>query len=370
MPLKCSNYKKCPFGRECKTDCILYSPFHCKRRDRSPGACDGCTNWRHCRFNKYKYSPEDAWNDYRYTLVDSGQGVNLTVKQAKDIADVIAPLLKQGLSPYQILASHPELGISEKTLYNYIEGDVFHEIAGITALDLRRQVSRKISKKKSKGFKKRADNKYLIGRNYNDYKQYIDDNPNALITQMDTVYNNETTGPFIQTFKFIPSGILFALYQTEKTSTAMKNGVDTLENILGNDVFRKYVNVLLTDRGSEFYAATDMETGVDGTTRTRVFYCDPMQSGQKGSIENNHIQLRYILPKQTDLVSLGLTDQDALNLVLSHLNSAPVEKFGGKSPLEVASFMYHDLYEKLISYGIKEIEKDRIVLKPYLLKNR
>jgi len=130
------------------------------------------------------------------------------------------------------------------------------------------------------------------------------------------------------------------------------------------------VNVLLTDRGSEFYAAKDMETGVDGTTRTRVFYCDPMQSGQKGSIENNHIQLRYILPKQTDLVSLGLTDQDALNLVLSHLNSAPVEKFGGKSPLEVASFMYHDLYERLISYGIKEIEKDRIVLKPYLLKNR
>ena len=113
-----------------------------------------------------------------------------------------------------------------------------------------------------------------------------------------------------------------------------------------------------------------METGVDGTTRTRVFYCDPMQSGQKGSIENNHIQLRYILPKQTDLVSLGLTNQDALNLVLSHLNSAPVEKFGGKSPLEVTSFMYHDLYEKLISYGIKEIEKDRIVLKPYLLKNR
>ena len=130
------------------------------------------------------------------------------------------------------------------------------------------------------------------------------------------------------------------------------------------------MNVLLTDRGSEFYAAKDMETGVDCTTRTRIFYCDPMQSGQKGSIENNHIQLRYILPKQTDLVSLGLTDQDALNLVLSHLNSAPVEKFGGKSPLEVASFMYHNLYERLISYGIKEIEKDRIVLKPYLLKNR
>ena len=90
----------------------------------------------------------------------------------------------------------------------------------------------------------------------------------------------------------------------------------------------------------------------------------------KKSIENNHIQLRYILPKQTDLASLGLTDQDALNIVLSHINSAPVEKFGGRSPLEVASFMYPNLYEKLMAYGIEEIEKDRIVLKPYLLKNR
>ncbi len=187
---------------------------------------------------------------------------------------------------------------------------------------------------------------------------------------MDTVYNDETTGPFIQTFKFIPSGILFALYQTEKTSSAMKDGVNTLETILGKDVFRKYVNVLLTDRGSEFYAAKDMETDMDGSTRTRVFYCDPMQSGQKGSLENNHIQLRYILPKQTDLRSIGLTDQHSLNLVISHINSAPVEKFGGKSPLEVASFMYHDLYEKLMIFGIREIEKDRIILKPYLLKNR
>jgi len=79
--------------------------------------------------------------DYRTTLVDSREGVNLTVQEARVIADVVAPLLKQGQSPYQILAAHPELNISEKTLYNYIENEVFHEIAGITVMDLRRQVS-------------------------------------------------------------------------------------------------------------------------------------------------------------------------------------------------------------------------------------
>ena len=368
MPLECNNYRKCPFGRQCTPDCPEYFPFKCSRRDRSPGACNGCSYWSKCRFDKYTYSPEDAHSDYRSVLIDSRQGVNLTTSEAKAIADIVAPLLKKGQSPYQIITGHPEIGISEKTLYNYIEGDVFHEIAGITAMDLRRQVSRRMSKKKAKGYKKRADRKYLLGRTYKDYKIYIDENPDVFVTQMDTVYNNETTGPFIQTFKFINSGIVFAILHNSKTSESMKQGVDLLESILGTQVFRKYVHILLTDRGTEFSAADAMETGTDNTRRTRVFYCDPMQSGQKGSLENKHIELRYILPKGADLCALGLVDQDALNIVLSHVNSVPVEKLGGKSPLDVADFMYHDLFEKLKTFGLHKIEKDKVVLKPYLLK--
>lgn len=368
MPLECSNYRKCVHGRLCVTDCPDYTPFKCPRRDRTPGACNGCTNWQKCHFNKYTYCPEDAQMDYRTVLIDSRQGVNLTSTEAKAMADTIGPLLKQGQSPYQIITGHPELGISEKTLYNYIEGDVFHEVAGITVMDLRRQVSRKMPKKKAKGYKKRADRKYLQGRTYRDYKAYLECNPDVFVTQMDTVYNDETNGPFIQTFKFVNAGVLFAIFQDSKTAVSMKQGVDLLESVLGTQVFRKYVHVLLTDRGSEFTAADAMETSTDGTRRTRVFYCDPMQSGQKGTLENKHIELRYILPKGTNLRELGLVDQTSLNLAISHVDSAPVEKLGGRSPLDVAEFMYHDLYEKLYSFGIRSIEKDKVVLKPYLLK--
>lgn len=306
MPLECNHYKKCVYGRLCTPDCPEYSPFHCSRRDRSPGACNGCSNWSHCRFDKYQYCPEDAHMDYRTTLIDSREGVNLTVQEAKQMASVIAPLLKQGQSPYQIITNHPELCISEKTLYNYIESDVFHEIAGITVLDLRRQVSRKLTKKKAKTYKKRADRKYLEGRTYKDYKIYLSENPEVFVTQMDTVYNDETNGPFLQTFKFVRAGIILALYRNEKTAASMKEGVDILESILGTELFRKYVHVLLTDRGTEFSAAEAMEISSDGTRRTRVFFCDPMQSGQKGTLENKHIELRYILPKGTDLKKLGL----------------------------------------------------------------
>ena len=181
-------------------------------------------------------------------------------------------------------------------------------------MDLRRQVSRRPSKKKSQTYKKRADRKYLKGRTY---KEYLSENPHVFVAQMDTVYNDETNGPFIQTFRFVNAGILFALYHKGKTAQSMKEGVDILQSVLGIEFFRKYVHVLLTDRGSEFTAADAMETASDGTRRTRVFYCDPMQSGQKGSLENKHVQLRYILPKGTDLRALGVTDQSALNLALS-----------------------------------------------------
>ncbi len=99
LPLECSAYKKCAFDRQCKTDCPDYAPFRCPRLDRSPGACNGCPNRSRCRFDKYEYNPEKAQSVYRDTLVDSRAGVNLTSKEAKAMADIIGPLLRQGLSP-------------------------------------------------------------------------------------------------------------------------------------------------------------------------------------------------------------------------------------------------------------------------------
>jgi IS30 family transposase len=369
LPRECSNYKHCKYGRECFPECEDYEQFTCKRRDRSPGACNGCSNYSRCRFNKYIYDPAEAEREYRVTLVDSRSGYNITTLEAKELGEKIQPLLKQGLSPYAILQAHPEIKLSEKTLYTYIENKVFEGLVDIGPLDLRRQVNRKMSRKKANTYKKREDHRYLIGRNYKDYQTYMAENPNVSVTQMDTVYNDGSNGPFIQTFKFVGTGFLFGLLRDEKTALELKKGVDRLEMILDPKIFRKYVHVLLTDRGPEFTAANDMEMDGD-LRRTRVFYCDPMQSGQKGSLENNHIELRYILPKEHDLKQLGLVDQNALNMVLSHINSLPLERFGGKSPFDVVEFMFPDLYEKLLAFGLRKIPVDEINLTPSLLKDR
>ncbi|MCD8175364.1 MAG: helix-turn-helix domain-containing protein [Phascolarctobacterium sp.] len=368
LPLECSAYRKCVHGRKCTAECPDYSPFKCPRRDRSPGTCNGCSIWRSCRFDKYTYDAAQAEHEYRSILVDSRQGVNLTTSEAKTIASVVGPLLKQGLSPYRIVAAHPELDISEKTLYNYIEWGVL-EIGGVCNLDLRRKPSRRLPKKAAGKYKKREDRAFLKGRLYQDYLHYMEENPLAHVLQMDTVYNDVSYGPFMQTFKFIDTGMMIAVYHDGKTAQDMVAGLDTVESFLGPDLFNKWVEVLLTDRGGEFTAADAFENRPDGTKRTRVFYCDPMQSGQKGSLEVNHEQLRYIFPKGTDLRGLGLTGQEALNLALSHINSAAVESLSGKSPIEFTRFLCPELWEKLMAAGIREIPKDEIILKPYLLKS-
>ena len=342
LPLECAAYKRCKHGRNCTIACPDYVLFKCTRRDRSPGVCNGCASYAKCRFDKYRYDADRSDAEYRSALVDSRTGVDLTTSEAQSIAEVAGPLLRQGLSPYMIVKNHPELGICEKTLYNYIEGGVFEHF-GIMALDLRFQTSRKIPRHLSANYKKREDRSFLKGRTYKDFQAFMEENPEASVMQMDTVVSSAENGPFLQTFKFTSFPFFFALYHDTKTAADMVAGINLLEQIMGTELFSKFVQVILTDRGTEFSDAVGLETRADGARRTRVYYCDPMQSGQKGSLENNHSELRYILPKGSDFRELGLLGQNDLNLVLSHLNSYPKEAQHGKTYFDCIGFYAHEL---------------------------
>ena len=100
------------------------------------------------------------------------------------------------------------------------------------------------------------------------------------------------------------------------------------------------------------------------------FYCDPMQSGQKGSLENMHRELRYILPNEVDLRSIGLTDQTSLNVAISHINSSAKEHLNGKSPFELCEFMCPELAQKLYEFGLQKIDKDEVILRPSVLTHK
>lgn len=354
----CSKFKQCSKPRKyCSEDCPSYTEQDCPLRDRSIGACNHCPHISRCRLDHYFYNASHAHETYLFHLSDSRQGVNLSETERILIAQTIAPLLKKGQSLYQILNNHPELSLSVKSLYTYIEGGVFKDF-GIDNFSLRRQVSMRERKK----LKKRREPVNYEGHKFPDYLEFITENPSISTTEMDTVFNRPQ-GPFIQTFSFQNTGLMIGFLHQEKTSASMAATLDHLQELLGKDYPRLF-SLLLTDRGTEFEKASLFELEPEtGRIRTNIFYCDPQTPSQKPHVENNHNYVRDILPNGRDLENLT---QEDLALMFSHINSVPRKVLGGKTPYEVFSFFYGEAI--LHKLGIRRIEPDAVTLQPYLLK--
>ena len=58
---------------------------------------------------------------YKECLSQSRAGINMTRHELHQEDMVITPLIFQGQSPYQIMTNHPELDISVRTLYSYLD---------------------------------------------------------------------------------------------------------------------------------------------------------------------------------------------------------------------------------------------------------
>lgn len=359
-----NNYYSCVYFKDCKKcdhRCKFFKPIICKDRDKFYGACNNCEKVKNCKLDKYFYRAARAERDYRYHLSDSRKGINMDENDLYNLAHLICPLIRQGQSIYVILENHPEINLSAKTLYNYIDAGYFKDF-GVTNLTLRRKVRRKKSNSCDTKLKKRKEPADYTGRTYTDYLQYKQENPDRSTTEMDTVYNSQN-GPYIQTFIFENTGFMLGILHKEKTADSMSKALDNIQEKLSSDEYAKLFSLLLSDRGTEFAKPIQFELNQDtGEIKGKIFYCDPQHPSQKPHVENNHILIRSILPKKTNLDFLT---QEKLNLMFSHLNSTPRSSLGGKTPYEVFTFLYGDnVAEKL---GIQKIEKDDVNLTPSLL---
>lgn len=350
----CIHLKDC---RRCIKKCERYQEPPCARRDRNIGACNSCDKISQCNLDKYFYYANKANEAYLYTLVDSRVGVNLDYPELKQIATIMKPLLDKGQTIYQILENHKEITQCSKTLYTYIEMGLFKDF-GIDCFSLKKKVSRRI---RSKKLKKRRQAVNYEGREYKDYLEYVKSHPFEYTTEMDTVYNSQS-GPYIQTFIFENTGLMIGFLHREKTSASMANTLDKLQELLQDD-YHTHFSLLLTDRGSEFEKYDLFENDNNNDSRGHIFYCDPQRADQKPHVENNHNLVRDILPNKRKLDKLT---QEDLELMFSHINSAPRASLGGKTPYEVFTYFHGD--EVLKKLNIQKIEKDMVTLQPYLLK--
>lgn len=106
-----------------------------------------------------------------------------------------------------------------------------------------------------------------------------------------------------------------------------------------------------------------MERSINGGKRTKVFFCEPNRSDEKGRCENNHKLLRRIIPKGTSIAGIMQVDMEK---VTNHINSYSRKSLLGKSPFEASKGILPDDFFDLL--GLETIPKEEVILSPELLK--
>lgn len=206
---------------------------------------------------------------------------------------VVTPLIRQGQSPYMILTNHPELGMSVKTLYSYIDQGYL--------LTRNVDLKRKAKFKPRKSHKTQITNREVfLGRTYADFSAL--GLSRSEFVEMDTVVSAKGSLKCILTMYFPDTELLLAYLMNRCTPGAVRRVFELLQKSLGGAyVFISVFPIILTDRGGEFGSPERLETDPDGIQRTSIYYYGPMRGNQKGGIENVHTMLRMILPKGTVL---------------------------------------------------------------------
>ena len=329
----------------------------CPLLDKAPFVCNGCPKRRqNCGYKKVFYLAKQAQKQYEQTLVESREGTPLNSKTFWDMDKVISDGVKKGQHIYHILKTH-NLDVSSSTVYRHIRKGYL----SIAPIDLARAVKFK-ERRKSKlpSIPKEAKK----GRSYEDFQNYLVLNQLESWLEMDTVMGR-MGGKVLLTFNLSFCNFIFARLLDNKTALEVTKHLYDIKNTLhqaDKDFFQLFP-VILTDNGGEFARVDDIEMDVRG--ESKLFFCDPNRSDQKGRIEKNHTLIRDILPKGTSFDNLT---QEDINLVCSHVNSVKRAALNGKSAYELFAFTYGEEIPKLL--GISKIPAEDVCQSSKLLQHK
>ena len=162
---------------------------------------------------------------------------------------------------------------------------------------------------------------------------------------------------------FRNSNLMLAFLRDRNSARSVTEVFEWLYETLGHEQYCRLFPIILTDRGSEFTDPVSIECTKFGEIRSRVFYCDPQRSDQKGGCEVTHEFIRRVLPKGTSFDHLQQSD---ILRMMSHINSYTRKKLNNQSAHRLFSFFYGETI--LPSLGIQEIPANDINLTPRLLK--
>lgn len=332
----------------------------CERLKHSPYVCNGCKSRSGCRKVRWTYYTREADNSYKEVKSEARKGINLTAEEIYKINSILTPLIKKGQTINHLYINHPDiLDFSKPSFYNYVNNGVFE----FSPLDFPRIVKYK-KRKNSKNRRTRKEREILINRKYDDFQKFISNHPDFNIVEMDTVEGLKDENDCFLTLLWRKSKFMLIFKLESQTSEEVSRIFNILQTLIPYDDYKRLFEVILTDNGHEFFDVLNIECmHSTGEQVTKLFFCDPHMSCQKGMIEKNHEFIRYILPKGSSFKNITQEDCD---LFMNNINSLCRDSLNGKSPYETMLFLCDEYVLK--SLNCYYIKPDEVILNDSLLK--
>ena len=346
-----------PAVKSTKADGTPADEKRCPSLLKAPFVCNPCDKRRRqCHFQKQLYIAKSAHAEYEALLREAREGIPLNKDDFWEADAVIAEGIKKGQRLYHIMATH-NVGFSKSSAYRHLNRGYL----SASKLDFPRVVKFKARKQYRADCVPKAAK---VGRTYDDFVSFIEDNGVKSWVEMDTVVGRQG-GKAIMTFDFTFCNFMFGLLLDNKTAAEAALKIHALKVALnvGSVRFGDLIPLLLTDNGGEFSNVPAFTDDLEGKPETDLFFCDPYRSSQKPKVEKNHTLFRDIVPKGE---SFDHFTQYTVDLVFSHVNSVKRKIFNGKTPYEMFSFTYGDGVAALL--GVVEIPADKVIQSPLLIK--
>ena len=179
------------------------------------------------------YDAKAAQIDYEENFSESRKGIPVSEAELDYLDQIVSDGIKRGMSVPVIWEQHKdEMPVSVKTIYSYIDSGL------LTAgnLDLRLKLRR--PERKKSGPELKVDRKCCAGRTYDKYLEYMQENPDAAVVQIDSVIGKKG-GKVLLTIYFTNCDLQLMYLRDRNTVASVTAIFKWLRETLGIEQFKR-----------------------------------------------------------------------------------------------------------------------------------
>ena len=275
-----------------------------------------------------RYSSDMAHDKYRQNM--DCKGAELKIGNDYDLAEFIErKIIEEHYSPLAVVGEIKKQGLKfnttvcVNTIYNYIEKGVFSRLT----LEHLPMKEKKKKKKREVTIKRAPRGTSIEQRPLEIAMRYTFGH-----WEMDCVCGPTLSTLLVLTERLTRKEIIIPM--KNQTSESVVNVLNSLERKYGKH-FKKIFKSITVDNGSEFSNYVALETSVYGAgknKRTKLYYCHPYCSSERGTNERINREIRRLIPKGSDL---GKYSAEEIQRVENWVNNYPRQVLGFATSAEL-----------------------------------